>query len=541
VQQLAALGRSKTRLGALHLARGEAMVRERAERTCGLVDEDPGAALRCADVRRRERIAAPGDRARPAARGEERVAPRRERRDRKRRSVHRSDIGYERTHEQLAVALGTRAREHDLGRRLAPRRGEPGIEGERALGRGLRNAGLALQPDGNQRLRARREGPGVVGEAAHPEVIEREAGRLEDAEHLHRRRSRCGLERGLRGEPLDARARLGRAPGRRHGAEGRERGDDLAPLRERLELARIERALSRESGRLEQVREAPRPVVRGRAGGLLRRFQQAIEGGDELRAIEPAAPFGLGGDEAAQPREREHRRGHAPQRHVEPRARGHLALGAGDEGRAQQAARPVERDRAGGELEHAQRRVHERRGREWRRERDVEAERTQHAREDAHHLRAPLLEVGHHDRDRGARPRCCTCLVCGACPRFWADREKIALASLRRQARRRRWRWRRPLLQPGARPSRRGLELLPGRLERHARELRARRWPPALEHLRSGARALREEIGLARRHEVEGVEHDRRGRLARPSFSSVAASKGRRAASSSRSRSVRRR
>src|SRR6185436_17724698 len=120
---------------------------------------------------------------------------------------------------------------------------------------------------------------------------------------------------------------------RRDGVEARELAEHLVQLRERLELVRIEAALAREAGGIEQRREMARPF-----GGARLRRPLLAEELLEQRAQQRRALYLR--DEGA---ERDARAELAAQPRVELRALAELALGAADERRAQDGARLLER------------------------------------------------------------------------------------------------------------------------------------------------------------------------------------------------------
>src|SRR5439155_10725595 len=103
----------------------------------------------------------------------------------------------------------------------------------------------------------------------------------------------------------------------------------FVPLGARLELLRVERALAREAGRLEQRREMPRPFGRGLFSRVPRQRKYFFQGLPQKRA-------GLGeGDQLG----KSNRRLELPaQAHIERRAPRHLRFGTGEKGGADKTA-----------------------------------------------------------------------------------------------------------------------------------------------------------------------------------------------------------
>src|SRR5207247_3943259 len=174
---------------------GEAPAREGAERAGGLVGEHARAAAHLLDLDGRCFRVFQGF---ELFRCEKQVAITRVIRDRKRssRKVENQGAGRE-----IAVLLLPWPGEHHFLRRAGPLLRDAPAELERALGARLRDAGLLLQRDRDERVGPRGERPGLVGQAAHPQAVEAQPRRLEDAEDRDRRVGRFGLEQGV-GEML---------------------------------------------------------------------------------------------------------------------------------------------------------------------------------------------------------------------------------------------------------------------------------------------------------------------------------------------------
>src|SRR5207302_7538607 len=98
---------------------------------------------------------------------------------------------------EIAVLLLLGPGEDHLLCRTGPLFRDAPVKRERAFGARLRDAGLLLQRDRDERVGPRGERPGLVGEAAHPQAVEAQPRRLEDAEHLDRRVRGFGLEQGV--------------------------------------------------------------------------------------------------------------------------------------------------------------------------------------------------------------------------------------------------------------------------------------------------------------------------------------------------------
>src|SRR5437762_4245765 len=177
--------------GYLQFFGGEAPAREGAERAGGLVGEHARAAAHLLDL--------DGGRFRvfqglELFRCEKQVAITWVIRDRKGSSWKVENQGAGR---EIAVLLLPGPGEQHFLRRAGPLLRDAPAERERALGARLRDAGLLLQRDRDERVGARGERPGLVGQAAYPQAVEAQPGRLEDAEDLDRGVCGFGLEKSI--------------------------------------------------------------------------------------------------------------------------------------------------------------------------------------------------------------------------------------------------------------------------------------------------------------------------------------------------------
>src|SRR6266705_2068387 len=170
---------------------GEAPAREGAERAGGLVGEHARAAAHLLDLDGGCFRVFQGF---EPFRCEKQVAITRVIRDGKRSSWK---VENQRAGREIAVLLLPGPGEHHFLRRAGPLLRDAPAELERALGARLRDAGLLLQRDRDERVGPRGERPGLVGQAAHPQAVEAQPGRLEDAEDLDWRVGGFGLEKGV--------------------------------------------------------------------------------------------------------------------------------------------------------------------------------------------------------------------------------------------------------------------------------------------------------------------------------------------------------
>ncbi len=177
--------------GHLQFFGGEAPAREGAERAGGLVGEHARAAAHLLDLDGRCFRVFQGF---ELFRCEKKIAVPRIVGDRKRRGWN---LENQRAGREIAVLLLPGPGEDHFLRRAGPLLRDAPAERERALGARLRDAGLLLQRDRDERVGARGERPGLVGQAAHPQAIEAQPGRLEDAEDLDRGVGGFGLEQGV--------------------------------------------------------------------------------------------------------------------------------------------------------------------------------------------------------------------------------------------------------------------------------------------------------------------------------------------------------
>src|SRR2546426_3131908 len=339
VQERAALSRIQPWRGLLQFFGSQAPAREGAERAGRLVGEHARAAAHLLDLdggcfRVVERV-------KILVRKQD-IPVARIVGDRKRRGWN---LENQRAGGEIAVFLLPGPGEDHFLRRAGPFLRDAPAELERALGARLRDAGLLLQRDRDERVGPRGERPGLVGQAAHPQAVEAQPRRLEDAEDLDRRVGGFGLEQGVGAKLFQNVYRFFHFYCFRNPFELCKFTQHLVPLGASLELLRVERALAREASRLEQRREMPRPFGRGLFSRVSRQCKYLFQCLPQKRAW-------LGeGDQLG----KSDRRLELPaQAHVERRAPRHLGFGAGEEGGANQPTGPRKIDRGKGKIKESQ-------------------------------------------------------------------------------------------------------------------------------------------------------------------------------------------
>src|SRR2546425_7643199 len=179
VQERAALPRVQPWCGLLQFLGGEAPAREGAERAGGLVGEHARAAAHLLDLDGGCFRVFEGF---ELFRCEKKIAVPRIVGERKRRGWN---LENQRAGREIAVLLLRGPGEDHFLRRAGPLLRDAPAERERALGARLRDAGLLLQRDRDERVGPRGERPGLVGQAAHPQAVEAQPGRLEDRSEEH--------------------------------------------------------------------------------------------------------------------------------------------------------------------------------------------------------------------------------------------------------------------------------------------------------------------------------------------------------------------